>query len=78
MCAVAKIAPTKNVEFFLFIQKKPGLNLNSTKDTVFKQVAVVRAAKIISEEWRLHSTRPHHTASNPILRIIGKSNSLDP
>ena len=63
----------------MFIQKNNlVLNLNSTKDTVFKQVAVVRAAKIISEEWGLHSTRPHHTASNPILPIIGKSNSLDP
>ena len=78
MRAMAKIAPTKNVKFFCLSKKIPGFNLNSTKETVFKQVTVVRAAKIISEEWRLHSIRPHHTTSNPIFPIIGKSNSLDP
>ena len=78
MRAMAKIAPTKNVKFFCLSKKIHGFNLNSTKETVFKQVTVVRAAKNISEEWRLHSIRPHHTTSNPIFPIIGKSNSLDP
>jgi hypothetical protein len=73
-----KNCPHQKCEVFLFIKKIPGFNLNSTKETVFKQVTVVRAAKIISEEWRLHSIRPHHTTSNPIFPIIGKSNSLDP
>ena len=64
--------------FFVCRKKYRGLNLYPIKEKVFRQVTVVRAAKVISEEWRLDSTRHHQTVSNPIFPIIGKSNSLDP